>query len=47
MSAFTLWRNTTLTTLSANDWGVIENGALISRGDSIVWLGKATQTPVN
>lgn len=47
MSALTLWRNTTLATLSANDWGVIEKGALISRGDSIVWLGKATQIPVN
>ncbi|EFN9755409.1 imidazolonepropionase [Escherichia marmotae] len=45
MSALTLWRNTTLATLSANDWGVIENGALISRGDTIVWLGKATQIP--
>ena len=45
MSALTLWRNTTLATLSANDWGVIEKGALISRGDTIVWLGKATQIP--
>ena len=26
MSALTLWRNTTLATLSANDWGVIEGG---------------------
>ncbi|MBY7543242.1 imidazolonepropionase, partial [Escherichia marmotae] len=45
MSALTLWRNITLATLSANDWGVIENGALISRGDTIVWFGKATQIP--
>lgn len=45
MSALTLWRNTTLSTLTANDWGMIEEGALLSRGDKIVWLGQASQIP--
>ena len=42
----TLWRNANLATLSGNTpWGWIERGALLTQGESILWVGPQTELP--
>lgn len=46
MTALTLWRNAKLATLHGNTpWGWIEDGALLTQGDRIVWAGAASTLP--
>lgn len=47
MKPLTLWRNATLTTLAqASGWGLIDSGALLTRGDTLVWVGETAALPV-
>jgi len=42
----TLWRNARLATLAGEHaWGWIEQGALISEGERLLWVGEAAQIP--
>nr|WP_315480002.1 imidazolonepropionase [uncultured Rhodoferax sp.] len=46
MTALTLWRNAKLATLhGSTPWGWIEDGALLTQGDRIVWVGEASALP--
>jgi imidazolonepropionase len=46
MTALTLWRNANLATLhGSTPWGWIEDGALLTQGDRIVWAGAASALP--
>jgi imidazolonepropionase len=45
---FTLWRHARLATLAPpSGWGLIEDGALLTEGDRIAWLGPDAQLPVD
>lgn len=35
----TLWRHARLATLVGNDWGLIDDGAIVTRGTHIAWVG--------
>ena len=41
----TLWRNARLVTLTADDWGLIESGAVVTDGERISWVGPASTLP--
>ena len=42
----TLWRHATLATLSgAAGWGLVERGAIVTRGERIEWLGVDAELP--
>lgn len=45
-----LWRNARLATLVGHDWGLVDNGALLTEGETIVWAGALAEllatTPV-
>jgi imidazolonepropionase len=44
----TLWRHARLATLDGPaGWGLVENGALLTEGDSIAWLGPDAQLPAH
>ncbi len=46
MTALTLWRNAKLATLhGTTPWGWIEDGALLTQGDRIAWVGEASALP--
>src|SRR3990167_7116938 len=46
MTALTLWRNANLATLhGSTPWGWMEDGALLTQGDRIVWVGEASALP--
>lgn len=49
MNTRTLWRNARIATLDPNQgsdgWGLIEQGALLTEGPSIVWVGRETAVP--
>lgn len=46
MTTTTLWRNARLATLaSADDWGLVDQGALLTRDQQIVWAGAMTALP--
>ena len=46
MKPLTLWRNARLTTLAqATGWGLVENGALLTRGDTLEWVGAWSDLP--
>lgn len=46
MTALTLWRNANVATLQGSmPWGWIDEGALLTQGDRIVWVGKASDLP--
>lgn len=45
-AALTLWRNAKLATLHGNTpWGWIADGAFLTRGEQIVWVGEADALP--
>ena len=42
----TLWRNARLTTLApSNGWGLIDNGAVLSEGATLRWVGDINTLP--
>ncbi len=46
--AGTLWRNARLATLASDaGWGLVEDGALLVRGDSLVWVGALADLPAD
>ena len=46
MKPLTLWRNARLTTLAqATGWGLVEDGALLTRGDTLQWVGALSDLP--
>lgn len=46
MTPLTLWRNAKLATLhGSTPWGWMEDGALLTQGDRIVWVGEAAALP--
>jgi imidazolonepropionase len=46
MTALTLWRNAKLATLhGSTPWGWMEDGALLTQDDRIVWVGEASALP--
>ena len=46
MTALTLWRNANLATLhGSTPWGWIVDGALLTQGEHIVWVGEASALP--
>jgi imidazolonepropionase len=43
----TLWRNANLATLSdGSSWGWIEQGAMLSQGESLLWVGAEAELPI-
>jgi imidazolonepropionase len=41
-----LWRNARLATLAAGSpWGLIERGALVAEGDTLLWIGAEAELP--
>ena len=41
-----LWRNARLATFDGNEpWGLIEHGAIITRGESVLWVGETKNLP--
>ncbi|PKO65828.1 MAG: imidazolonepropionase [Betaproteobacteria bacterium HGW-Betaproteobacteria-16] len=40
-----LWRNARLTTLAGTDWGLIEQGAIVTEGEHIAWVGPESALP--
>lgn len=46
MTNISIWRNARLTTLrDASGWGLIDNGALVTEGDAISWVGDMSALP--
>ena len=46
MDELTLWRDARLATLAGPDpWGLVDDGALLSAGASIAWVGRAAELP--
>lgn len=46
MSELTLWRDANFATLAGpQPWGAIENGALLTRGEQIAWVGRLSELP--
>jgi imidazolonepropionase len=44
-SALTLWRHARLVTLTGTDWGLIEEGAILTDGEHISWVGPEERLP--
>ena len=40
-----LWRNARLATLAGDDWGLIDDGAIVTEGERIAWLGAEAALP--
>ncbi|MFN7725603.1 MAG: imidazolonepropionase, partial [Rubrivivax sp.] len=40
-----LWRNARLATLAEPGWGLVEQGAVLTEGEHIAWLGAETDLP--
>lgn len=40
-----LWRHATLATLADGGWGLIEDGALLTRGAAVLWAGPDAELP--
>lgn len=45
MSTLQLWRNARLATLTGDGWGLVEQGALLTEGDRIAWVGPLAELP--
>lgn len=45
MNAPQLWRNARLATLTGDGWGLVDDGALLTEGDRIVWVGPLSELP--
>jgi imidazolonepropionase len=41
----TLWRHARLATLAGEGWGLVDDGALLTQGPRITWVGPASQLP--
>lgn len=41
----TLWRHARLATLAGEGWGLVDDGALLTQGPRITWVGSASQLP--
>lgn len=44
-SELTLWRHARVATLAGGGWGLIEDGALLTDGPGIVWVGPEAELP--
>ena len=45
-AAPTIWRHARLATLAqASGWGLVEDGALVTQGEHIAWVGPDAQLP--
>ena len=42
-----LWRNARLATLTGDGWGLVDDGALLTEGDTIVWAGPLAALPAS
>lgn len=40
-----LWRHARLATLAGEGWGLVDDGALLTQGPRITWVGSASQLP--
>ncbi len=45
MESLTLWHNARLATLDGGSWGLVEDGALLVRGDTLLWVGPRAELP--
>lgn len=45
MSTTRLWRNARLATLAGDGWGLIGQGALVTEGEHIAWVGPQAELP--
>jgi imidazolonepropionase len=45
MSAKRLWHHARLATLAGDGWGLIDDGALLTEGDRIAWVGPMAELP--
>ena len=45
MKDLVLWRSARMSTLTGQGWGLLENGAVITRGDRIAWVGAMSELP--
>lgn len=45
MKDLVLWRSARMSTLTGQGWGLLDNGALITRGDRIAWVGVMGELP--
>lgn len=46
MKNLVLWRSARMATLADDGWGLIDNGALLTLGEHIEWVGPANEMPV-
>ncbi len=45
IASHTLWQNARVATLDGIGWGLIDDGALLTAGDRIIWVGRRTELP--
>jgi imidazolonepropionase len=45
MKNLVLWRSARLSTMTGNGWGLIDNGALLTQGEHIAWVGRMDELP--
>ncbi|WP_439590222.1 imidazolonepropionase [Hydrogenophaga sp.] len=45
MTNLVLWRSARMATLTDNGWGLIDHGAMLTRGERIEWVGPASEMP--
>lgn len=46
MKNLVLWRSARLSTLANKGWGLIDNGALLTQGEHIEWVGPVNEMPL-
>jgi len=45
MTSLTLWQHARIATLTGGDWGLIDDGALLVRGEQLAWVGPRSGLP--